>query len=127
MGKYLDIARQVVDSGQTATIHKWYEERGRHLIYAGNKEVDLPTTNHSLMLNEADVNHGVQTDLDEKGIAKNAREEKRLAREAQNGNGAKTLVKTADDERMAKLYEEVVLGQKPSTPQDVVKLDQIDV
>ena len=115
---------------QTATIHKWYEERGRHLIYAGDKEVDLPTTNHSLMLNEADVNHGVQTDLDEKGIAKNAREEKRLARDGQNGqNGqnGKTLVKTAEDERMAKLYDEVVLGQKPSTPQDVVKIDQIDV
>ena len=95
--------------------------RGRHLIYAGNKEVDLPTEEHSLVLNQADVNHGVQTDLDDKGIAKNARDEKRKARDAQ-------LVKTPEDERMAKLYEEVVLGQTPSTPQqDIVKLDQIDV
>ncbi len=105
---------------QTATIHKWYEERGRHLIYAGNKEVDLPRQEHSLVLNQADVNHGVQTDLDEKGIAKNARDEKRRARDAK-------LVKTPEDERMAKLYEEVVLGQKPSTPQDVVKIEQIEV
>ncbi len=120
--------RQIIEKmHQTATIHKWYEERGRHLIYAGNKEVNLPTTNHSLMLNEADVNHGVQTDLDEKGIAKNAREEKRLARDGQNGQNGKTLVKTAEDDRMAKLYDEVVLGQTPSTPQDVVKIDQIDV
>jgi len=72
------------------------------------------------MLNEKDVNHGVQTDLDDKGIAKNARDEKRRARDAK-------LVKTPEDERMAKLYEEVVLGQKPSTPQNLVKIDQIDV
>ena len=106
---------------QTATIHKWYEERGRHLIYAGDKSVDLPSIDHSLVLNQADVNHGVQTDLDAKGIAKNAREEKRRARDA------KVLVKTPEDERMAKLYEEVVLKQKPSAPQDLVKLDQIQV
>jgi uncharacterized radical SAM superfamily Fe-S cluster-containing enzyme len=114
--------RQIIEKmHQTATIHKWYEERGRHLIYAGNKEVDLPAQEHSLVLNQADVNHGVQTDLDDKGIAKNARDEKRLARDAK-------LVKTPEDERMAKLYEEVVLGQTPSTPQqDIVKLDQIDV
>ena len=117
--------RQIIEKmHQTATIHKWYEERGRHLIYAGNKEVDLPANGgHSLVLNQADVDHGVQTDLDEKGIAKNARDEKRLARDAK-------LVKTPEDERMAKLYEEVVLGQKPSTPQDpqnIVKIDQIEV
>jgi uncharacterized radical SAM superfamily Fe-S cluster-containing enzyme len=123
--------RQIIEKmHQTATIHKWYEERGRHLIYAGNKEVDLPTTRHSLMLNEADVNHRVQTDLDEKGIAKNAREEKRRARDAHNGqngnNGnGKILVKTPEDERMAKLYEEVVLGQKPSAPQNPVQIVQI--
>jgi hypothetical protein len=97
---------------QSATLNKWYQERGRHLIYAGNKSVDLPTTSHSLVLNAEDVHHGVQTDLDERGIAKTARDEKRRARDA----AVQNLVKTPEDERMEKLYRETVLKQKPEQP-----------
>ena len=60
----------------TATLTKWYEEHGRHEIFAGNKTVPLSTTEHSLKLNAEAVAAGAQTDLDELGIAKNAREEK---------------------------------------------------
>ena len=60
----------------TATLTKWYEEHGRHEIFAGNKAVPLASTEHSLKLNEEAVRPGAQTDLDELGIAKNAREEK---------------------------------------------------
>ena len=75
--------RKIVEKMHTtATLNKWYAERGRHLIYAGDKEVDLPTEVHSILLNEADVNKGIQTDLDEAGIAKYASEEKRRARNA---------------------------------------------
>ena len=65
----------------TATLTKWYEEHGRHEIFAGNKNVPLPTLDHSLALNAEAVAAGAQTDLDDLGIAKNAREEKLKARE----------------------------------------------
>ena len=64
----------------TATLTKWYEEHGRHEIFAGGKAVPLASTEHSLKLNEEAVRAGAQTDLDDLGIAKNAREEKLAAR-----------------------------------------------
>ena len=64
----------------TATLTKWYDEHGRHEIFAGGKAVPLNSTAHSLKLNEEAVRAGAQTDLDDLGIAKNAREEKLAAR-----------------------------------------------
>src|SRR6202007_762384 len=58
----------------TATLTKWYEEHGRHEIFAGGKNVEMASTAHSLKLNEEAVRKGAQTDLDDRGIAKNARE-----------------------------------------------------
>ena len=73
----------------TATLTKWYEERGRHEIFAGGKNVELDSKEHSLVLDPEAVAAGVQTDLDAQGIAKNARQEKLAARAAARGaNGA---------------------------------------
>jgi hypothetical protein len=91
----------------TATLTKWYEEKGRHEIIAGGKNVNLPSKEHSLVLNQEAVNAGIQHDLDDKGIAKTAREEKLRKR---NTEMAK---KAAEDARMAKLYREVILKEKP--------------
>jgi 7,8-dihydro-6-hydroxymethylpterin dimethyltransferase len=91
----------------TSTLTKWYEERGRHEIIAGGKNVNLPSKEHSLILNQEAVDAGIQHDLDDKGIAKTAREEKIRKR---NADLAK---KTAEDARMEKLYREVVLKEKP--------------
>src|SRR5215203_2859557 len=66
----------------TATLTKWYEEHGRHEIFAGGKNVNLPTAEHNLVLDPEAVAAGIQTDLDQRGIAKTAREEKLRAREA---------------------------------------------
>jgi hypothetical protein len=66
----------------TATLTKWYEEHGRHEIFAGNKNVNLSSTDHTLVLDPEAVAAGKQTDLDERGIAKTAREEKLRARDA---------------------------------------------
>jgi uncharacterized radical SAM superfamily Fe-S cluster-containing enzyme len=93
----------------TATLTKWYEEHGRHEIIAGGKNVNLPSKEHSLVLNEADVNRKRQTDLDEKGIAKNAREEKIRERDEK-------LRQKAENERMAKLYRKHVL-KEPDQPE----------
>src|SRR2546421_4074098 len=90
----------------TATLTKWYEEHGRHEIFAGGKAVPLASTAHSLKLNEEAVRAGAQTDLDQKGIAKNAREEKLKARQQKDDP------KYHDD--MAKLYRQHVLKEQPT-------------
>src|SRR6201991_2330008 len=66
----------------TATLTKWYEEHGKHEIFAGNKHVALPSKDHSLILREEIITNEVQHDLDRLGIAKTAREEKTRARDA---------------------------------------------
>jgi uncharacterized radical SAM superfamily Fe-S cluster-containing enzyme len=94
----------------TATLTKWYEEHGRHEIFAGNKNVPLGTTGHSLKLNADAVAAGAQTDLDKLGIAKNAREEQLKARKA-----AREM--TPEEQRhhaeMEKLYRQHVLKEEP--------------
>jgi tetraether lipid synthase len=99
----------------TATLTKWYEDHGRHEIFAGNKSVPLSSAAHSLKLNEEAVRAGAQTDLDELGIAKNAREEKLKARAAAARSEG---VKRDDDpryhEEMAKLYRQHVLKEQPT-------------
>ena len=66
----------------TATLTKWYDEHGRHEIFAGGKAVPLDSREHSLVLREEIVTNEEQHDLDRLGIAKNAREEKTRARDA---------------------------------------------
>jgi uncharacterized radical SAM superfamily Fe-S cluster-containing enzyme len=90
----------------TATLTKWYEEHGRHEIFAGGKSVKLGSTEHHLVLNDAIVTSEAQHDLDQLGIAKNAREEKLRAR-------AERLKQDEEYERMSKLYREMVLKEKP--------------
>jgi uncharacterized radical SAM superfamily Fe-S cluster-containing enzyme len=84
----------------TATLTKWYDEHGRHEIFAGGKSVGLESKEHTLALVTDDVNKGIQHDLDSQGIAKTAREEKLRARKAQ-----------VEHERMAALYRQEVLKE----------------
>jgi hypothetical protein len=113
----------------TATLTKWYEEHGRHEIFAGGKNVKMESTEHSLVLREGIVTEEEQHDLDRLGIAKNAREEKIRARDAKlkdptliaknanKGGAPEGRGPTKDDAaynaRMAALYREVVLKEKP--------------
>jgi uncharacterized radical SAM superfamily Fe-S cluster-containing enzyme len=113
----------------TATLTKWYEDHGRHQIYAGGKKVELSSTEHHLVLDPEAVAKGKQTDLDELGVAKNAREEKLRAKKQQAGTH------TPEDEKMAQLYRQHVLKEQPTIQigglggkkkpvQDVVHKDQ---
>jgi uncharacterized radical SAM superfamily Fe-S cluster-containing enzyme len=88
----------------TATLTKWYAERGRHEIFAGGKKVKLATVQHKLVLNKEDVERGRQTDLDELGVAKNAREEKLRARDER-------LKQAAYDAQMERLYRKHILKE----------------
>jgi len=92
----------------TATLTKWYEEHGRHEIFAGNKNVPLTTTETSLVLNPEAVAAGAQTDLDMLGIAKNAREEKVKARQKETEKDARY------HQEMARLYRQEVLKEQPT-------------
>src|SRR3974390_1663956 len=102
----------------TATLTKWYEEHGRHEIFAGNKKVALPTLEHPRALNkehvEADSNHT----LDDLGIAKNARQEKFKARDEK-------IKQEAENARMLALYKEHVLGEKAPEKGTFVPLGSI--
>jgi hypothetical protein len=90
----------------TATLTKWYEEHGRHEIFVGNKKVAMPEVGHDLELNMAHVNAEANHTLDDLGIAKTHREEMIRARDEK-------LKQDAENARMAKLYREHVLGEKP--------------
>src|ERR1700712_3204 len=91
----------------TATLTKWYEEHGRHEIFAGGKNVKMDSDQHGLLLKEELVTTEEQQDLDKLGIAKNSGEEKKRARDA------KQKADPAYNARMAALYREVVLQEKP--------------
>ena len=90
----------------TATLTKWYDKHGRHEIFAGGKAVPLGTTNHSMVLRDGIVTTEEQHDLDNLGIAKNAREEKLRAR-------AEKIRQEEENKRMAQLYRQHVLKEEP--------------
>jgi uncharacterized radical SAM superfamily Fe-S cluster-containing enzyme len=94
----------------TATLTKWYEEHGRHEIFAGGKAVGLNQSSHKLNLNDAHVQAGRNTTLDDLGIAKTAREEKLRARDEK-------IKKTAEDLKMEALYREHILKEPKPEPQ----------
>jgi tetraether lipid synthase len=109
--------RQIVEKmHMTATLTKWYEEHGRHEIFAGGHSVNLDSVDHSFLLREELVTKDVQHDLDRLGIAKNAREEQVRAR-------AEKLRLQKENEQMAKLYRQHVLKE---SPEETPKLVQIE-
>jgi 7,8-dihydro-6-hydroxymethylpterin dimethyltransferase len=90
----------------TSTLTKWYEEHGRHEIFAGGKKVGMGDAQHTLLLNNEHVMASANDTLDKLGIAKNSREEKLKARDAK-------IKADAESAKMARLYREHVLGEKP--------------
>ena len=94
----------------TATLTKWYEDHGRHEIFAGNKPVPLPTTEHALKLNAEAVAAGEQQDLVLAGVARNAREEKIAARKKSN----MTPEEIKAHMEMERLYRQQVLKEQPT-------------
>ncbi|HXG89717.1 MAG TPA: radical SAM protein [Vicinamibacterales bacterium] len=104
----------------TATLTKWYDEHGRHEIFAGNKSVPLSTTEHSLKLNAEAVAAGAQTDLEDLGIAKNAREEQANARKA--AKKAVTPEEARHNAEMEKLYRQHVLKEEAEPASPVIQI-----
>ena len=110
--------RKIVEKmHMTATLTKWYEEHGRHEIFAGNKNVPLDTTQHSLIVDQAALAAKSQTDLDEQGIAKNTREEQMLARAKVHEEQvlSSQSEQARRDREMARLYKQHVLKEPPAS------------
>ena len=76
---------------QNATVAKWYQEYGRHEIFAGGKDVELSDKSHSLILNEVDLARPNKPQME----------------------GPKTAHEEAV--MMRKLYQEMVLKQQLNT------------
>jgi tetraether lipid synthase len=109
--------RQIVEKmHMTATLTKWYEERGRHEIFAGGKSVKLDSVDHRMLLREELITQDVQHDLDRLGIAKNAREEQVRAR-------AEKIRLQKENERMAQLYRQHILKESAPEPPALVQLE----
>jgi len=112
--------RQIVEKmHMTATLVRWYEEHGRHEIFANGKSVPLSSIQHSLVLDPGAIAAPAQTDLDALSIPKTAREEKSLAAKRNNELERRAFTRSiAEDEayhlEMARLYRQHVLGEKPT-------------
>jgi uncharacterized radical SAM superfamily Fe-S cluster-containing enzyme len=99
----------------TATLTKWYEEHGRHEIFAGGKSVELESTQHTMLLRDELITQEIQHDLDKIGVAKTAREEKLRAQKDR-------VQRDKENARMAKLYREMILKEEPSPDTKLVQL-----
>ena len=106
--------RQIVEKMHlTATLGRWHREHGRHEVFAGGKSVPLSSTEHSLVLDANAVTAEPQKDLATLNIPKTAREE-RVGASYYRDTPTATLPAPSDDHaKMARLYAEHVLGQKP--------------
>ncbi|MBI2817451.1 MAG: radical SAM protein [Acidobacteria bacterium] len=85
----------------TATLTKWYEEHGRHAIYAGGKSVPLTDNEHSLVLNEEHLNRPAQMESDPT-VAHTRTQEKMMANDELRNR------------EMMKLYRQHVLKEQPT-------------
>jgi tetraether lipid synthase len=106
----------------TATLTKWYEEHGRHAIYAGGKEVPLADMQHSLKLNPEhvargpQVSEGPQTTRDEK-LSKRDAEMMKLYREHVLKEKHVDLVQIGSSKPAAAPASLVTIGKKAEEPE----------
>ena len=74
--------RQIIEKRHmTASLSQWYAEKGRHPIYAGNHDVAIEDTPHSLHVDPVMLTTDRQHDLEKVGIAITARDERLRARQ----------------------------------------------
>jgi uncharacterized radical SAM superfamily Fe-S cluster-containing enzyme len=118
--------RQIVEKmHMTATLTKWYEQHGRHEIFAGGKSIPLQSTSHSLVLDPHAVNAESQSDLLELNVPRTAREEKVRMRARQlaappRRSAERTAEDQRDSEELITMYQQQLIGGLPP-----VKLHQL--
>ncbi|MFQ5695206.1 MAG: radical SAM protein, partial [Terriglobia bacterium] len=103
--------RQIIENmHKNATVAEWYRAHGKHRIYAKNKNVELENYEHSLKLDEKEVNR-VRERSDDTPMT--ASEEERQRRKA-----------AYEAAQVRKIYEELVLKKKPESA-DLVQIGQL--
>ena len=115
----------------TAKLSDWYEEHGRHKIYAGGKEVEKIELQNYLTVNaehaarEAQKSDGPRNARDEKILAR----DRRLAEARAKGETPKSERKTAkrilnkeEQDRLMKMYREQVLKEQPAPASSLVQI-----
>ena len=99
----------------TATLTKWYDEHGRHQIYAGGKNVDLSETSTTwcwMPTRSRRASRRTSTTW--------ASPRTRAKRSCARARSKSTARKSAEDEKMAALYRQHVL--KEQAPEPVIKI-----
>ncbi len=86
---------------QNATVAKWYQEHGRHEIWAGGRNVDLSSYEHSMALRQGDT----EAVRERNNLPQTTRDEK-MARRKSAREAAK----------VRRYYEETVLKKKDEGP-----------
>ena len=104
----------------TATLTKWYEEKGRHEIFAGNKKVNLDTTVHSLELVGGSRGCGHCSLIWIQSVLPRLRAEEKIRKRDEN------MKKKAEDARMEKLYRQHVL-KEPEAPAGFVPIEMLGI
>ena len=115
----------------TAKLSDWYEEHGRHKIYAGGKEVEKLEVQTYLTVNaehaarEAQKSDGPSNTHDEKILAR----DRRLAEARAKGETPKSERKTVkrilnkeEQDRLMKMYREEVLKEQSAPDSSLVQI-----
>jgi uncharacterized radical SAM superfamily Fe-S cluster-containing enzyme len=109
---------------KNATVAEWFREHGKHKVYAGNKEVDLPDTFHELTVNQEDA---ARVRVLDDSLAYTAREERIKARKELRESQQASDEQAKDDAQVARMareyYEEMVLKRPKKSNGHTVKFD----
>jgi len=81
---------------QNATVAKWYQEHGRHEIFAGGKSVPMADQTHNLVLNEVDLTRPHKPQMEG---PKTAHEEALMMRKLYQEMVLKKQLKTSDADK----------------------------
>jgi uncharacterized radical SAM superfamily Fe-S cluster-containing enzyme len=96
---------------KTHTVAEWYRENGKHGVYAGGKNVELETTEHSLVIRADDAERVRDREED---IPMTAADEERMRRKAER-----------DAQKAKEIFEEMALGKKPSKI-DLIRIEVLN-
>ena len=99
---------------QNATVAKWYEEHGRHEIFAGGKDVHLKETAHNLVLNPIDLRRPNKPQMEG---PKTAHEEAVMMRKLYQEMVLKKQLNTTEAEKPVQIKG---LGRKPAEEREAV-------
>jgi uncharacterized radical SAM superfamily Fe-S cluster-containing enzyme len=99
---------------QNATVAKWYQEHGRHEIFAGGKDVELADKTHGLILNEVDLQRPNKPQMEG---PKTAHEEAVMMRKLYQEMVLKKQLNTTEADKPVQIKG---LGRKKEEPAEAV-------